>query len=278
MRKVLFLILSLVFILGMSRTGMALDNGTYDFYGTLYMDGHAADGGTQECALTVNGLSCPSSTDFCIKNLDVTGNVVTSNDGGPHYGIAVGILKGTVQDIDFDGVGAVSLTVDATGNVDTLQTMVVGDDGGGGSCSGGEVGAAAVCVTSLNAGMQSGTAGSGTVTGEIPVTFVGEPTTYPSCTGGLGVYPGANVTTETAEVNISNENGQNQTRSESGSRLSGLDMTLAESKPVFRTTILGVPIGTDAFAAVIWEGTLCKRTSPTVSCIPGGVTCPAEDD
>jgi len=252
---------ALMVVLGMGSMAAAIEDGVYDFYGALSMDGYYADGAGKACAMTDAGHTCPTTTDFCIKNLDVTSNVITSIDTGPHYGIAAAKVTGGLLPIDMDGVGPVSLTVDDTGNADLIWTMVVGESGG--SCAG--VNAAAMCVTSLSTNRQAPAGGSGTVIGAIPVVEASFPPTYPSCTGGEQAYPSYDDTTETATAIISNENGSNQTIEESGARLSGstppYTLELVDSTSTYRTMIGPIPLGTDLFAIAKWSGTLCKRSS-----------------
>ncbi len=212
MRRLLYPVLSLVLILGMSSMAMAqLSNGTYDFYGTYSMDSHDADGAGQACALALNGMTCPSTVNMCIKNLVVSGGgtQIDSGDPAPYYGIAVGKLVGTLLTFDPDGVGPVDLTVGSTSADDILTILSVGDSGGG-SCAGYDA-AAAACVNSWATSNVAPGGGAGTVTGDIPITdTVNEQTNYPSCAGGLGTYGQVDYTTETAEAQVSNENGAGQ--------------------------------------------------------------------
>lgn len=275
-KRLAITVLGLVLIHGMGSTSMAIQDGTYDFYGTFSLEGYYADGVGTNCALAVNGLPCPSSVAFCIKDLDVTSNVITSNIGTPHYGIAMGILDGTPLDLDYDGAGPVNLTVGSSSADSELNSLNVGESGGG-SCSGAM---AASCVNSLSRSMVAPGGDSGTVIGAIPYATPLDPTTFPLCAGGLGSYGDPVLTTENAEARVSNENASNQSLSDTGSGLAGSDptysLTLVDPSTVFRTTIGGIPIGTDVFGFNTFEGTLCRRTAGT--CIPVEFSCPAEDD
>jgi len=139
------------------------------------------------------------------------------------------------------------------------------------------------CVISWSTSMEPPTGGSGTVTGWIPVLETGDgwPSEFRQCPFDSGSYGSPELTTETAESEISNLLGYNQTRSESGSYLSGTGpwtMTLKNPNAYFMPRIGGISSETDVLSINTWDGTLCKRSSPTTSCIPGGFTCPAEDD
>ena len=275
MKRLAIPFLALTLILGMTPMAMALDDGTYDFYGTFSVDWHYADGVGQACALTAGGLSCPSSANFCIKNLDVTSNIITSNEGSPYYGIAVGKMVGSLVTLDFDGDGSVNLTVDDTGNADSLTSMIT--DIIFGPCIYNP------CVHSWSTSIEPPTGGSGTVTGWIPVLGpgVGQPSEFRQCPFDSGSYGSPELTTETAESEISNEFGWNQTRSESGSDLVGSGpwtMTLKNPHATHRTNLGGIYLQTDVLSINTWDGTLCIRSSPDTSCIPGGFTCPAEAD
>ena len=116
-------------ILGLGSFAEAIDDGTYDFYGTFSIEAYFADGVGGDCTLALNNMTCPSLTNFCIKNLDASSNVITSNDPGPYYGIAIGIFDGLLN-TDFDGTGSVSLTVGGSSEDDTLSSMDVGTTGG----------------------------------------------------------------------------------------------------------------------------------------------------
>ncbi len=274
MRIIMIAVFILNLSVGLASMAAAINDGTYDFYGTFSTEAYFADGVGGDCALALNNMTCPSTTNFCIKNLDVTSNVITSNDPGPHYGIAIGIFNGTI-DADYDGTGAVDLTVGASSADDAAASINV-DPGGGGACA-----AAAACVNSLVTGMEAPGGAATTVTGEIPFWDDQTPTTFPLCAGGTGAYGIQPVTTETGEARVTNENGNNQTLSDTGSRLSGSDPTyalrLVSPISVMRTTIGPIVVGTDVMGMRALNGTLCRRTGAG-TCIPGGFACPAEDD
>ncbi len=276
MRMIIIAVFIFNLSIGLAPMAEAIDDGTYDFYGTLSVDAYFADGVGGDCALALNNMTCPSTTDFCIKNLDATSNVLTSNDPGPHYGIAIGIFDGLV-DADYDGTGPVSLTVGASSADDIIDAINVGTSGGG-SCAGAP---AATCVNSFSKSMQAPGGDAATVTGEIPFWDDQSPITFPLCASTSGTYDPQLVTSETGEARVTNENGANQSLSDTGAGLSGSDPTyslkLVSPNPVMRTTIGPIVVGTDALGMRIFEGTLCRRTGGG-TCIPGGFTCPAEDD
>lgn len=274
---------ALMLILGMNPMAMALDDGTYDFYGTYSVDSHYADGAGQACALASGGMTCPSSAGFCIKNLQVSSNSITNGDGEPYYGIAIGKIVGTGVTgvtLDYDGSGPVNLTVDDTGAADVVTSLDVGSMPGLCSIPTG-------CVNSWAWGRQTPNGEPGTVTGAIGITgFVNgeaQPETYPSCSGDTGFYEPTDNTTETATGVISNERGDNQERSETGNKLELVEsesvytFTLKHCAATLRTIIGGIPFGTDVFTSHTWDGTLCRRTDGS-SCIPDTFTCPAQDD
>ena len=277
MKRRLIPVLSLLLILGMSPMATAqLSDGTYDFYGTWSLDMHYADGAGQACALPDNGLTCPASANVCIKNVVVSGGgtQISSGDGAPYYGIAVGKFVGTLATIDPDGVRPLDLTVGGTSADSVLATINVGDDGGGGSCAG--MHAAAVCVNSWATSHVAPGGGTGTVTGDIGIASAETPTTYPSCAGGPGSYLTVDGTTETAEAQASNENGSNQSISGTGSRLSGNSLVMKMPQSVMRRLVAGIPLGTDVIGVFTLDGDFCQ---PAGSCIPNeGTYCPAEAD
>ncbi len=278
MKRSAVTVFALMLILGMNPMAMALDDGTYDFYGTYSVDSHYADGSSQECALTSGGMACPSSADFCIKNLQVSSNSITNGEGEPYYGIAIGKIVGTLVTLDYDGSGPVNLTVDDTGDADVVTSLDV--ESIPGLC-----GIPTACVNSWAWGRQAPNGELGTVTGAIGITgFVNgeaQPETYPSCSGGTGSYAPTDNTTETATGVISNEQGDNQERSETGSKLVGSDpvytFTLKHCAATLRTMIGGIPFGDDVFTSHTWDGTLCRRTDGS-SCIPDTFPCPDEND
>jgi len=272
MRRRLIPLLSLLLILGMSSMATAqLTDGTYDFYGTFSMDMHYADGAGQACALEDNGLTCPASSNICIKNLVVSGGgtQISSGDGAPYYGIAIGKIVGSLTTFDPDGARPVDLSVGATSADDILTSINVGSAGG--SCA-----AAASCVNSWSTSMVAPAGGTGTVTGDVGFVDVTRPTTFPSCAGGTGAYTWLDYTTETAEAQVTNENGSGQSISQSGSRLSGGSLVLKSPDAIMRTQIGPIVVGTDVLGIVTIAGDFCQ---PAGSCIPNEATyCPAEND
>ena len=260
-------------ILGFASFAEAIDDGTYDFYGTFSAEAYWADGVGGDCALALNDMTCPSLVNFCIKNLDASSNVITSSDPGPHYGIAIGIFD-ALLDTDFDGTGPVSLTVGGSSEDDSVSFIDVGTM----ACA--CVGPAA-CVKSSSKSMQAPGGDAATVTGEIPFWDDQLPSTFPECGGGNGSYDPQLVTSQTAYAKVTNENGVDQTLSVTGSGLSGSDPTyslrLVSPTSAMRTTIGPIVAGTDVVGMRIFEGTLCRRTSGE-TCIPEGFACPAEDD
>lgn len=270
-------VITLMLILGMSSMATAqLTDGTYDFYGTLYVEQYEADGNNPPgCALETNGLTCPTALKICIKNLDVSGGgtQITSGDGAPYYGIAVEKVPGTVMALDIDGAGPVDLTVGPGSNDDRQCVMVVGDDGGG-SCA---ASTAAACVTSWSFDEVGGPGGTGTVIGSVPAEAVGSiiPLTYPQCGGGLASYTDPTYTTENVTASVSNENGTNQTVTDTGSRLSGNSLTLKTLLVRYRFGIGPVVLGSDIMGVNTIEGQFCQ---PAGSCADANWDCPAEDD
>ncbi len=272
MKKCVITMVGLMLILGMGTTAMALDNGTYDMWGTLTYDGTFADGNTTDCSLDAAGLPCPSSVNVCIQDLDVTNDHITSNAGAPSYGIALGILNGTKLTMDFDGAGPVDLSVGASSADDFLAELNVGSTAGG-ACSGSEQ----PCVSSMSAGMVEPGGDAGTVTGQIPIEVADFPVlTPPMCSGGQGQYPVGSLTTETATAKVSNESGANQI-SVTGSGLSGLDMTLVGALTGYRATVAGIVVGQDSMVTRTFTLHMCQR-SGSESCIPATFACPAEND
>jgi len=274
MKKISTVTLGLTLILGMATAALARDDGTYDMWGTLSYDGTYANGNTTDCSLAANGLPCPSQVNVCIQDLNVSSDHITSNGAAPTYGIAMGILDGDPLDMDFDGAGPVDLTVGSSGADDFLADLVVGSTAGG-ACSG----EAQPCVSSVTAGMVAPGGGAGTVTGKIPLVVADFPILAPPmCSGGQGQYPEGSLTTETATAKVSNESGTNQTISATGSRLSGLDLTLVGALTGYRATVAGIVVGQDSMITRTFALHMCKRTSSGVSCIPGSFSCPAEND
>ena len=83
-------------------------------------------------------------------------------------------------------------------------------------------------------------------------------------------------TTETADAQVSNDNGVGQSFSEKGSRLSGNSLILKTPVAVMRTQIGPIALGTDLLGVNTIEGTFCQ---PAGNCIPDELAyCPAEDD
>jgi hypothetical protein len=272
MKRLAIPFLAFVFIFGMSSMATAqLSDGTYDFYGTFSIDMHDADGAGQACSLAVNGLSCPSTTNMCIKNLVVSGGgtQISSGDPSPYYGIGIGQMVGTLMTIDPDGGRPVNLTVGSSSADDILTNIDVGEAGG--SCA-----AAAACVNSYSTGFVAPGGGTGTVTGDMGIFDASKPTTYPLCAGGNGTYGLIDFTTETAEARASNENGANQSISQTGSRLSGSSLVLKQPEAAMRFQAGPIVVGTDIIGINTVSGTFCQ---PAGSCIPNeAIYCPAEND
>jgi hypothetical protein len=273
MKRIVLPTCIVMLILGIGSLAEAIDDGTYDFYGTFSAEAYFADGVGGDCALALNNMTCPSTANFCIKNLDASSNVITSNDPGPHYGIGMGILDG-IFDTDFDGTGPVSLTVGGSGADDTVSFIDVGSTGG--SCVG-----PVACVDSASKGMEAPGGDAATVTGEIPFWDDQLPSTFPQCAGGDGSYDPQLVTSETARAKVTNENGPDQTFTATGAGLSGSDPTyslkLVSPTSAMRTLVGTIEAGIDVVGMRTFEGTLCRRTGGE-TCIPVEFTCPAEDD
>jgi hypothetical protein len=258
----------------MNSMAMAISDGTYDFYGTFSFDPHFADGGTYECGNTQLGLDCPAGVKFCINNLGVTDNEISSNITEEPYGIAIGNIPDVpfVGELDYDGNGPVALTVDDTGNANVETTMDVSPPQG---CGG-------ACVSSYTTDKVAPGGSTGTVTGQIPYIEAHQPVDFADCPSlsAKGSYGSPAVTTEEATSEIINELGTNEL-SDTGVKLDGegpYTLTLKAPHTLFRTAIGGITLSQDAMTIVTWEGTLCERTSPDTSCIPVEFGCPAEDD
>ena len=91
MKRLAIPVLALMLIFGMNKTTMALDDGTYDYYGTFYFDPRTADG-SDTCAAEQFNEDCPITASFCITNLVVATDGGTQTITGPDaepYGVAV---------------------------------------------------------------------------------------------------------------------------------------------------------------------------------------------
>ena len=279
MKRLAILVVTLMFILGMNSMATAQlsgGDGIYEFYGTYLTEQYDADGlNPHGCTLALNGLTCPTSTKICIKNLTVTGNgtQIDSGDGPPFYGIAIGTVQGTVADIDNDGSGPVSLTVGSSSNDDMQQLMTVSEVDTGGSCSG--AAALTPCVQSLTTGRTGGAGVATTVTGDIPTTSQLNPLSYLKCDGNPAFYPEAQLTTETVTIQVLNENQPpNDSMSQTGSALAGDHLILKKANIRLRLTMFGITLAADTMGFNTIEGDFCKG----VGCTPGGFGCPAEID
>jgi hypothetical protein len=278
MKKLAIFVVALMFILGMNGVATAQlsgGDGTYEFYGTYSSEQWDADGNDPHtCTMALNGLNCPTTTNICIKNLTVTGGgtVIQSGDGPPHYGIAIGIMYGTIADIDNDGSGPVSLTVGPSSNDDMEQRMSVDEVTIAGPCGS----TTEPCVVSLTTARTGAAGAANTVTGNIPSTSQLNPTSYVRCSdGGTVSYDEAESTTETVTIEVDNEfQPPNSSMSQTGSRLVGDHLVLKKANVRLRLTMLGITLGTDTMGFNTIEGTFCKG----VGCTPIGFGCPAEVD
>jgi hypothetical protein len=279
MKKLAIAVFAIMLILGMSSMATAQlsgGDGTYEFYGTYSVEQYDTDGASPHaCTMALNGQTCPSTANVCIKNLVVTGGgtQIDSGDPGPYYGIAVGMIPGTFIDLDPDATGPVNLTVGSSGSDDRQQLMSVSEYDSGGSCAGAGVAAVSPCIQSFTGGPTGGGGAANTVTGDIPAVDKSNPLGYLTCTGGGAAYPPSVYTTETVTVQVSNESQPpNDSLSQTGSRLVGDHLTLKQANVRLRLTIGPITLGTDTMGFITMDGDFCKG----VGCIP--VACPAEND
>jgi hypothetical protein len=281
MKKLAIPLFTLMFILGMNSMAMAIDDGTYDFFGTYFTEQYDADGkDPHACTLAKNQMSCPETALACIESL------VVSTDGGTQtitsglgcdefWGVAIAIQEGLVTDIDPDGIGPMTLTVGETGVDEMLSTLE--SDTMEAGC--GE----APCIDIHTYGYDpDGDPGvAGTVKGTLGMGSNVNPDQDPLCAGGTHTYLMGTYTTGQIEVEVDNDNALNQILTSSGSPLTpaGDDYTLKLITPNIRVggTLLTITYD-DTMGWNGLDGTLCQRTSAETSCIPEGFTCPERDD
>jgi len=260
MKRRLILVLSLVFILGMSSMAMAISDGTYDWYGTFSFDPRSADG-SSSCTATPFGETCPLTANFCITGLTVATNGGIQTITGPAtapYGINVGAITGLPITISQQGDGQVQLTVGTAGD-DVTTSISVGTVDTGGSCAG----AAAVvpCLHSWDSNSPSSSGGPGAVvTGKIPMVDATRPVAATGCAGGGIVYGQIEFTTETATAEATNELGPQSYSNPISGGLSGNNLIMSAPDAILRTTVGPITLGSDQMVIMTFDGTLCDAS------------------